>query len=121
MPECRRPFVVACGVAFALATVGCGSAIDRGAALYKTHGCAGCHGVAGASDGPQASRLGTPPRDLRNARAFLNGGDADAIASTLAAGIRGRMPAYSHLTDAERRLLAAFVISLGEQQRKEDP
>lgn len=101
-----------------LAGHGSGGAVDvaarDGAALYRSNGCASCHGKGGRGDGPVAATLAPPPRDFRDATAFRNGIDTAAIAQTLATGIPGggSMPLYAHLTLAERRALAGYIIAL---------
>jgi mono/diheme cytochrome c family protein len=107
------------------AACGCGgegSSIREGRTLYQTNGCISCHGPDGHGDGPVGKTLTPVPRDFRDAGAFKNGTDVAAIARTLAAGLSvngGRMPQFSHLTDAERRSLARFVMSLRENRREE--
>lgn len=89
-------------------------AVPSGLALYRANGCASCHGKEGRGDGPIAATLDPRPRDFRDARAFRSGIDTAAIAQTLATGIPGggAMPLYAHLTIAERRALAGYLISL---------
>jgi high-affinity iron transporter len=102
--------------------VGDGSSVREGRALYEANGCVSCHGLQGHGDGPVGKTLTPAPRDFRDAGAFKNGTDGAAIARTLAAGLSvngGQMPRFSHLTEAERRSIALFVISLREQEREE--
>jgi hypothetical protein len=64
--------------------------------------------------------LSPPPRDFREAAAFKNGSDATAIEATLARASQRdgeKMPRFDHLTDHERKAIAAFVISLRETAR----
>jgi mono/diheme cytochrome c family protein len=99
-----------------------GSSIREGRTLYQTNGCISCHGPDGHGDGPVGKTLTPVPRDFREAGAFKNGTDVAAIARTLAEGLSvngGRMPPFSHLTAAERRSIARFVISLRENGREE--
>lgn len=88
--------------------------VAAGRALYHSDGCVRCHGSLGRGDGPVGLTLVPPPRDFRSAAAFKNGADVEAIARTLATGIPsgGAMPLYAHLSEAERRSLALYVISL---------
>jgi mono/diheme cytochrome c family protein len=85
-----------------------------GGALYRANGCVSCHGRDGHGDGPIAVTLDPRPRDFRDAIAFRQGIDTAAIAQTLASGIvgGGSMPRYAHLTLAERRAIAGYLISL---------
>lgn len=94
--------------------------------LYEANGCASCHGPEGHGDGPVASSLEVRPTDLRYVAGFRNGSDEEAIARTLQTGIAVHheapatsvahhdlvMPAFSHLSEEERRSLARYVISL---------
>jgi hypothetical protein len=90
---------------------------DAGRLLYGSNGCAMCHGAQGHGDGKMGGTLDPRPRDFRDAAAFKNGTDIEAIAQTIASGVSvgGRMPGFSHLTKVERRSLALFVISLRDQ------
>lgn len=90
----------------------------RGAALWTSAGCAGCHGPGGAGDGPSAAGLRDAdgaPADLYDLRtAPLKGGDA--LADVFRALTRGRpgtpMAAFVALPAADRRALSAHVLSL---------
>lgn len=104
----------------ALATPGVASSdnvtpsLADGRELYRTNGCASCHGPEGFGDGPVGRTLTPPPRDFRDTLTFKAGRDADRIARMLAVGITagGNMPQYAHLTNMERASLALYVISL---------
>ncbi len=87
--------------------------VARGKSLYLGNGCAACHGLEGDGTGPVGRTLSPPPRNFRVAAAFRNGADEAAIAQTLATGIPngGAMPLYAHLTNAERRALALYILS----------
>ncbi|MGE3957232.1 MAG: cytochrome c [Vicinamibacterales bacterium] len=88
-----------------------------GRQLYADNGCASCHGTAGRGDGPVGKTLTPPPRDFKDAAAYRNGLDEEAIAATLSRGIDrngAKMPAFAHLSERERRSLALFVIYLRE-------
>ncbi len=88
--------------------------VAAGEHLYRSNGCASCHGPDGHGDGPVGRALNPPPRDFRVAAAFKAGTDMESIALTLAIGVPagGSMPLYAHLTNDERRALARFLISL---------
>lgn len=89
----------------------------RGARLYARHGCAGCHGSLGHGDGPAAAGLAKRPGDFRNASTFSRGGKVEDISRTLRTGIPGTpMVGFDHLPDAERLLLARYVVFLSKQQ-----
>jgi len=98
------------------------SSAAEGRTLYETNGCVSCHGPQGHGDGPVGKTLTPAPRDFRDAGAFKNGTDVVAIARTLAVGLSAngeRMPQFGHLTEAERRSIALFVISLRENGHEE--
>lgn len=91
--------------------------LEMGRDVYNVAGCISCHGRDGHGDGPSAGQLKAPPRDFRDASAFVNGRTVDDIALTIANGlIRGgsQMPAFAHLSNQERKSLAVYVLSLGQ-------
>lgn len=96
-----------------------------GTDLYRSNGCASCHGPLGFGDGPVGATLNPPPRDFRDSLAFKAGRNAEQIARMLAVGIPsgGNMPLYTHLTNQERASLALYVISLrtSSQPRSNTP
>lgn len=94
-----------------------GEAVAAGQLLYRTNGCAACHGPDGHGDGPLARTLTPAPRDFRRAEQFKTARTAQAVAAVIAAGIPSSpapMPAYAHLDEADRSRLAAFILSIGE-------
>ncbi|HEX4956440.1 MAG TPA: cytochrome c [Thermoanaerobaculia bacterium] len=101
-----------------LLVVACGGGapnVEQGRQLYLTQGCAVCHGPQGRGDGPGAANLGTPPRDFQHPELFKSGRSIDAIARTLADGLthpNSQMPAFPHLSETDRRHLAAYVLSI---------
>lgn len=94
--------------------------LEMGRDLYAVAGCVSCHGREGHGDGSSAGQLTSPPRDFRDVSAFTNGRTVDDIALTIANGLERNgalMPAFSHLSEQERKSLALFVIALGDQGR----
>lgn len=95
--------------------VGCLFAVSATAqearTLFLQH-CASCHGETG--DGKGTAQLDRPARSFRDG-GFSHGNTSEAIFRTLTFGIPGTpMPAApSVLTEAERKALAEYVISLG--------
>lgn len=72
--------------------------------------CVACHGA----DGKGNPALGA--RDLTQRGSWLYGQTAGAIAETITKGRSGVMPAHKDiLSDAQLHLVAAYVLSLGEQ------
>lgn len=123
--------VVACGAACAPAPV---PTAREGRTLFSENGCASCHGDKGFGDGPVAATLEPRPRDFRDAAAFKNGFELQAIATTIADGIlvhaapatgatgapvhhQQGMPKFPHLSDFERQSLALYVMSLRSESR----
>lgn len=111
----------------ALIAAGCAQpSISQGHALYDANGCASCHGPNGHGDGPMAPRLPASPIDFRDVSLFKRGTTEGAIAKTLGEGIsidhpipvlhqthhELLMPKFNHLTEAERRSIALYVISM---------
>jgi mono/diheme cytochrome c family protein len=68
-----------------------------GAALFAVH-CAGCHGAAGAGDGPAAPPMARVP-NLRDPEAAARRSDADVEAIILRG--RGMMPGFASALSAE--------------------
>lgn len=96
-------------------------AIDQGKSLYDRYGCAVCHGPQGHGDGPVARSLNPKPRDFRDPDAFRNGRSLGAISETILKGVMRKgvgMPGYPHIPEEERRAIAAYVASLGEEENE---
>lgn len=108
--------------------------VREGRTLYAENGCASCHGAGGRGDGPTSATLEPKPRDFRDAAAFKNGFDVQAIATTIATGIlvpaphgtgatgaplhhEQGMPKFPHLSEIERQSLALYVMSLRGSSR----
>jgi mono/diheme cytochrome c family protein len=107
--------VVPVGILMPFVLGGCTDRVTRGQQLYAKHGCAVCHGSTGRGDGPTARKLTPPPRDFADPRHYIQGSSEEAIAESIATGVetsRSSMPAFSHISAKERRLIAAWVVSL---------
>ncbi len=79
---------------------------SKGKDIYLAN-CAGCHGPQGRGDGPMASNLPTPPKDLTVAK-----GKSDAeLKSTIKEGIMAMgMPAFEGaLSDEEVQDVTEFL------------
>ena len=74
--------------------------------------CVSCHGTMGKGDGPAGAAL--KARDLTDASGYKQGAGADAIAETIKSGVKGGpgMPARADLPEADRKMLAKYVVSL---------
>lgn len=87
-----------------------------GRALYQTW-CAGCHGSAGAGNGPNAKTLPVPPARHNDARAMRARSD-DTLFDTIEAGgaimnKHPRMPAFGGtLNTRDIRALVAYIRTL---------
>ena len=91
--------------------------LERGRDFYLAYGCAACHGKDGDGQGPASAGAAIKPRDLRNASAFRQGDSVDAIATSIATGVQGGMtgmPPYPSIPESERKLIAAWIVSLGK-------
>jgi cytochrome c oxidase cbb3-type subunit 2 len=108
------------GLALVLAAGAAGQDTDlsAGAAVFRDN-CAVCHGPTGDGQGMAANHFKSPPRDLTKGRFKFRSTasgqiptDAD-LARTITRGVpsTGMVP-QDHLTDAELRVVIAFVKSL---------
>lgn len=80
--------------------------------LFQTN-CKVCHGDQGRGDGPAATAMPTPPRDLTQ-RPYKFGCGPGAVASTIESGISesGMPPFKGKLSDDEIWRLAQYVRTL---------
>jgi mono/diheme cytochrome c family protein len=82
----------------------------RGGRLFRD-GCAACHGREGRGDGPSA--VGLIPDLGRGDVEFLGGARAADVFRVLTTGMEGSaMPSFASTPAADRRDLAAFVLTL---------
>ncbi|HSN68228.1 MAG TPA: copper chaperone PCu(A)C [Thermoanaerobaculia bacterium] len=91
---------------------------ERGRELYMAYGCAACHGRSGDGSGPAAASGAIRPRDFASATSFRQGQSVDSIATSIATGVQGGvtgMPPYPSIPESERRLIAAWIASLGRK------
>ena len=88
----------------------------NGAALYRTW-CAGCHGITGRGDGPNAKALPVPPARHADAATMSQRPD-DTLYDTIDGGgaimnRSARMPAFGgSLSPTQIRALVAHIRSL---------
>lgn len=108
----------------ALPLTGCGDKevsdadLERGRELYMAYGCAACHGRSGDGEGPASAGAAVKPRHLAKASHFRQGHSIEAIATSIATGVQGGatgMPPYPSIPESERRLIAAWIASLGKR------
>jgi cytochrome c oxidase cbb3-type subunit 3 len=86
------------------------NSVRGGRAVFEAN-CVPCHGA----DARGNQSLGVP--NLAD-RVWINGGDWTAIYSMVSGGRKGEMPSWeSRLSPAERKLLTAYVLDLGNQAR----
>ena len=85
--------------------------MERAKKLFVTN-CAACHGETG--DGKGTTELDRPARSFQDG-GFSFGNTPEALFKTISTGIPGSpMPAFdASLKEAERRLLASYVVTLG--------
>lgn len=92
--------------------------IEKGQALYKRYGCAVCHGRNGHGNGQIARTLNPRPRDFHKVMEYKFGRSVEAITRTIAKGTineRGMgMPGYPQISEADRRMIAGFIVSMQE-------
>ncbi len=95
------------------------AAIDRGRELFKSKGCAACHGNEGRGDGQQqmidSEGLATRPRDLT--RGLYKGSpEPVAVYRRILAGMPGTpMPSLQNVEPAMIADLTHFVLSLSNE------
>jgi mono/diheme cytochrome c family protein len=121
---CFTGFLTACSSLF--------PSVEQGQVLYKSNGCATCHGASGRGDGPLAGKLGVAPANLQDPMHFKNGATEEQIANTIAQGIVNpalaaeqqrhehhelAMPKFDHLSEVQRRSIALYVISMKHSQQ----
>ena len=93
--------------------------ISKGRRLYKQNGCYVCHGEQGKGDGKLAHTLDPKPRDLADAQSYRKGVELEQIMETVRKGIgvgKVVMPGYGHLSKADRRCIARYLVSLQSQK-----
>jgi len=94
--------------------------VEKGQALYKRYGCAVCHGRNGHGNGQIARTLNPRPRDFHKVDEYKYGRSLAAIARTIEKGTineRGMgMPGYPQISEADRKLIAAFIVSMQDGQ-----
>lgn len=112
------------GVLLALPVLASAQDLARGKAIYEGAGaCASCHGPSGAGDGIAAAALNPKPRNFAVGDfAFDTDGDGKkgtaedifniVTKGAVAYGGSPLMAARPDLPEADRRALAAYVISL---------
>jgi high-affinity iron transporter len=92
---------------------------QTGKRLYEK-GCAECHGVIGAGNGPSASGLGSPPMN------FTNGGDMGGLSpfkvfNAMRFGIANTdMPEFPSLSEDDKWNIAFYVFSLRFNQKESE-
>lgn len=94
--------------------------LKRGETLYRQE-CAGCHGVGGAGDGPQAARMEPPPIAFTDADRAAER-SAFALYQVTTQGLDGTaMASFAQLPVGDRWALAFYVGSLAysTEQRSE--
>ena len=83
---------------------------DAGRKLYADN-CATCHGASGKGD----PKVGAPDLTDRN---WIYGGDLQSVVTSISDGRQGHMPHWEQrLTAVERKILALYVLELGEGGR----
>ena len=98
-------------------SVGKAELIEKGRELFERNGCPLCHGEEGKGNGKIANTLRPPPRNFGDLAAYKQGAGVEEMVKTIKNGIAGgsTMPAYPHLSEEDRRLIATFIQYLQEQ------
>jgi high-affinity iron transporter len=85
--------------------------LARGATIYQQN-CTGCHGTAGAGDGPLAAGLRPPPADLTDRSALRDQSPLDFYRRVTIGVVGTAMPAFESRLPAEDRWAVAIYASL---------
>ncbi len=86
---------------------------QKGQQLFQESGCQACHGPEGKGDGPAGKNLNPPPRDYSHKMAYKQGYSVEDITNTLLTGVPGTtMAPYPHISEADRRAIATYVVYL---------
>jgi len=83
--------------------------------LYTTNGCQTCHGDTGMGDGAAGKSLNPKPRNFKDLKGYKQGTSENDVFKTLTDGVDGGktgMVGYKHVPEADRRILAKYVVSL---------
>lgn len=90
--------------------------VTQGKELFLSYGCAVCHGEEGRGDGITSTATPVKPRDFHDRGAYKLGNKPEDISRTIQGGITtSGMPAYGHIPEDERMLIAKYVVSLQGQ------
>lgn len=90
-------------------TKGAGN-VEAGSKLFADN-CASCHGPAGKGD----LTVGAPDLTDKN---WIYGGDLQSVVTSINGGRQGHMPHWEQrLSEVERKILALYVLGLGEGRR----
>ena len=90
--------------------------VEKGKQLYAANACNSCHGASGKGDGPAGAALKPPPRNFADLAGYKQGSSVEAIAKTLETGVANTpMVSYKHVSEADRMLIAKFVVELQKQ------
>jgi high-affinity iron transporter len=88
--------------------------VEQGRASFAKY-CSSCHGPNGEGDGPAASALRPPPRNLV-ARPVKGG--APEVFRVLGKGVKGTaMVPFTYLSESERWAVSYYVAGLGAAKR----
>ena len=100
----------------------CGSSLadtikmaDKGKELYRSYGCALCHGWDGAGHGINGQKFTPPPTNFHNPQTYLHGSDKDSLRRSIQYGIKedsSIMPGFEDISPEELDQLIAYIQSL---------
>ena len=93
---------------------------SKGKTLFEAN-CTQCHGMIGLGDGPAASTMNPPPRNLTSPDGWIHGHGLPGIYKALSEGIQGTsMAAFDYLPKKDRMALAHYVRSLSTFLKQEN-
>ena len=94
----------------------------KGRELYRSYGCALCHGWEGRGDGINARTFKVPATNFHDPKAYIHGSDKDSIGRSIRYGIKeenGIMPAFEHIAPEELDQLVGYLQSLQKNGLRE--
>ena len=94
---------------------------DKGKELYRSYGCALCHGWSGQGDGVNSQKFNPPPTNFHDPKAYIHGSDQDSIRRSIQYGIKednSIMPAFEDIPPEELDQLIKYLQALQKGSTK---
>ena len=88
---------------------------NQGKELFRSYGCALCHGWDGGGDGVNSQKFDPPPTNFHHIKAYLHGTDTDSIRRSIQYWIKednSIMPAFEDIPPVELEQIISYLQSL---------